>query len=255
MANRTVDELFRVRVEDQIGTIPVWYRTLSDVEVQAREQYALLARAKLAKALRDPESDDALRREQYLVDATAGDLYQLLADRRRQELQREAAEHIQGDLIPLPDQATPEEILEVWEAREAQAKRLQKERDAFVQQGLAEQHAETPREDLVKHARRAYDELQVTGAHSVAWNRYTLYAGLYKDAACQKRYFLTPEMVGELSLEARNLLLANYFRELGQISSLDLQYFLSTGAWRASSKPSTGSVETPETILSVRPAS
>lgn len=246
MGGATIDDLFRVTFTESFNGVELTFRALSETDIQARDEYALLARARKRKSLRDPDSDDHLRYLEWLEGADDDSLKQALVGRERAELFRRALLDIQEQLIPMPDDADEQEKLETLAARDAEEKRVSTARATFVEEGTKKYEAvisDLAHDALYQKARSAVFDTQTAVAYQRAFNRYTLYAVTFEDAYCQSRYFKSPEAVGELTLDKQAQMLNRYYQELGRIQERDLRFLSQTEGSPDSAKPLNGRVQ------------
>lgn len=242
----TLDDLFRVRFSTTFLGRELTLRALSDFDIQARDDFALRAVSTERKSLKDTASD-AYAAFDWLEDATDEQLRNVILAVEQSNAIRQSFLDIQPAILPFPDDADEQEKTDVLAGREAEAKRVEDERAKIVEKrvgAIREQVATLEHDALVKRAKQAQVEVQLNLARTRAFDCYTLYAAVFKDAACQERFFPAPTVVYEMQAEIRQQLVAQYYRELERVTSQDLKYFLSTGGSPASSKPSNGSTET-----------
>lgn len=242
----TLDDLFRVRFSTTFMGRELTLRALSDFDIQARDDFALRAVATERKTLKDPDSDGYAVFD-WLEDATDEQLRNVILAVEQSSTIRQSFLDIQPQIIPFPDDADEQEKTDVLAQREAEARRVEDERTKFVEKrvvSIREQAEQLGHDALVKRAKQAQVEVQLNLARARAFDCYTLYAAVFKDATCQERFFPAPAVVYEMQTEMRQQLVAQYYRELERVTSQDLKYFLSTGGSPASSKPSNGSTET-----------
>jgi len=253
-----LDDLFRVVMDVEVLGRKMYVRALSDFDVQARDEYALRASARARRSLSDSTSEDAQARLGWLDTATDEQLQKavgyLIEAVDQPELTRQVIRDIEPRMIPFPDGADDDEKADVLKQREDEIKRVEKERLAFIEQGLKERKAKTAtmtREQMIAFARQKQIELQARLESVRAFDSYTIYASCFLDENCHIRFCATPEIAGDLQIEVRSLMVGKYL-EVDSVNPLELKYFLSTGASRDGSKPANGSApassEAPEKL-------
>jgi len=248
----TLDHLFRNKVKVRLGEEELWMRTLSDLDLQARDEYSLLAMARRRRELEDPKT---IEHELYIAGlqhASDDELRAIILISSTAEFQREAWNEVKPVFYPFPDDATDEEKAEVLKKREEDQKRMEQERLDYVNQRISSLQASLrnlTREQLLELAKRKQLEQQSRLAALRAFQDYTVYASVFRDEACQSRRFSSPEEVSQLPGDPsgerkgiRDQLIQAYFHKVDIVSHLDLQYFLSTdGSARPTSRPKNSS--------------
>lgn len=243
----TVDDLFRVRTSIEVEGKSFYIRALSELEVQARNNYAAMQRAKLRRALQDNQSADYLSMVDWLDGAEDEQLRSVILFQLSGVYAREAAETIQPEIIPIPDGADAAEQDEVAGSRKNELERVNTARQKQVDDRLAALNKELeaqPNEVLLKRARKSVVESNLFNRWVFAFESYTLHCAVYTDPQYAKPLFLTPESSGEFTGKARQTLLNQYVGEMNRLSTLDLKYFLSTAPSADTLKPSSGAVAT-----------
>jgi hypothetical protein len=221
----------------------IWLRAMSELDLQARDEYALLALANRRKELEDPESRANAMYLSWMPAATDEQLRNIILSACQSDLARQAALEIQPRLIPIPDDATEDEKVDILRQRDAEMERVIADRRKFIEDGVRAKQAEIEtidREGLLALARQKQIELQSRLESIRAFESYTIYATCFLDEGCQTRLVNSPEQAGELPPDARTSLIVSY-AELDRISQMDLKYFLLTDGSQDSSKPETDS--------------
>lgn len=147
-ASISMDDLFQVRQETEIGGKKVSVRALSDLERQLASRKALEESARKEKELKTDGSPDNLAAIATIEWGTDETLKDSLAIYKQSDAWREAIKEIQPNFIPFPDKATDEEQREVLIAREAELKRAHEARQAY-----AEKYIEKYKKDVAKLTR------------------------------------------------------------------------------------------------------
>ena len=243
----TLDSLFLSSAEIELGNTKLYLRALSDFDLQARDEYALLALAKKNKELSDPASNDYLRYLGWTDAATDEQLQDMVLRVASYDFQRQALSDIQPKLIPMPDDATDEERADILTKREEESVATQEARKDSVKaknDALSEELKLLDHWKLLARARRSQANFQERDAYIRAVEQYTLYAICFKDSACKERLFSKPDDVSESTTPpARQAIMTRFSENLDKLSALDLKYFLSTGGSETSSKPPNGTTE------------
>lgn len=118
-----LDEFFRVSKDVELpdGKV-VTVRVLSDIDTQARSDYALSEQAKMVELLKDSTSDVYKTRIAILGDSATESLIDIVCDIKRMDYVREAYDLHRTDFYVFPDNATDEEKVNVLQ-RQAQHER------------------------------------------------------------------------------------------------------------------------------------
>jgi hypothetical protein len=112
-----LDEFLRVYKDFDLpsntGKQTVRVRVLSDLELNARRDYALAESSRITYLLKDTASDLYRTKIGPLEDAAQESLIDILADARRTEFAREALDVYRLNFFPNPDNPTEEELIGV----------------------------------------------------------------------------------------------------------------------------------------------
>jgi hypothetical protein len=242
-----LDNLFRVKEKVDVLGMAVWVRTLSDFDLHARDEHALLASAGKRNALEDPHTPDYDSRIRWLhstTDEQLGRAVMYLIDAvDTAELTRQAIEEIQPDLIPFPDKADDKERADVLKQREQGIARVEAERRAYIDAHLKERKQAVegkPRETLLAIAKSKQIELLCRTESMRAFDSYTIFACAFTDEACETRLCESPQASEQLSPEARKMLTFHY-AEVDSINPFALKSGSLTDDSLAGSKPSNDS--------------
>lgn len=237
-----LDDLFRVVAEVNVRGRILWIRALSDFDIQARDQFALLKSAQKRKRLRDPNSNDYVATLEWLETAPDEELRSSLILMKSSELTRNSVMDIRVKIIAMPDKPTEEERLDIIDKREKEAERVNSERLAYIKARLDEYKEslkDLAHDDLLKRTRENQTLFSIQAESIRSYESYTIYAGYFTDRECLHHYLESPDDSTKLASNIRAQLVNLYYKEMDRVSQLDLQYFLSTGGSTASSKPST----------------
>lgn len=180
-----LDDLFRV-VDD--FTLPggrvVAIRVLSDSELKIRDEEASRASAAVAREFANVKSKTyknvVLPLEQEADDDT---LRSLLVSIRGTEHRLEAVAMFPLDVIPLPDNASEEEIAEVEDARENDVKYVEETRTEHIKkrvEAYEESLEELDREALITRMRPAVSVPYSMSARQQAFVDWTIYLSTEK---------------------------------------------------------------------------
>jgi len=131
-ASITMDDLFQVRQETEIGGKKVSVRALSDLERQLASRKALEESAKKEKELKTDGSPDNLAAFATLDRGEDDTLKASLAIYKQNDAWREAIDKVQPEFIPFPDKATDEERRSVMLRRDEEIKRSTEARKTYV---------------------------------------------------------------------------------------------------------------------------
>ncbi len=154
-----LDEFLRVSQEVELPSgEKVTLRVLSDLEMNARRDYALNEVVRVSNQLKDPESDLYKTKIAPLGDSSMESLIDLMAQGRMYELEREARELYKIDFAPAPDEPTLLEEVATENKQSSIEMQVYKDRTKYIVEGLAAYRAkvaELPKETMMKelHAR------------------------------------------------------------------------------------------------------
>ncbi len=229
----TLDDLFREQSEIEVKGRTLYIRAFSDIDLQARDEFAQREQSKLRRKLQDRDSDEYLTHLDWIEAADDADLLRAaVLSYDALVFARQAASEIQPTIFPIPDEADESERDDVLRLREEEIAKTNTARDEFVTKRIEERREELKDKDLdalKKLTRTAIVNTQLWSLRNRLLEAYTIYAGVFDDAACTKRYVPTPHAALDLPPDVRQTILARYFDELERVSALDLKYFLSTG--------------------------
>jgi hypothetical protein len=158
MQEITLDRLFRATKQVDIAESKLTVRALTDVERNMVFRSANLARAKMARKLDNPESDEALTHFGIIHELNDQDIRQVIRVYQNREAHREAQDSIKLSFVPFPDEATPDETDKVILRREDNVKKMQADRDKFVTDWMAsveKRITEAARPELLAEYRKA----------------------------------------------------------------------------------------------------
>jgi hypothetical protein len=225
-----LDEFFRVcddNVELPSGE-KVSVRVLSDVEIQARAEYAISEQLKVSDLLRDPTSEMYRLKILPLLDATDEGLVDTLAEVRRVDLAREANETIPMDFFPYPDDATEDEKLDTLRRQREHESNVYSTRARYIvdnEMAYRKKVAELPRETLVMNAKSVASRLYVIKAQIDAELYYTV-ATAFSTLDGKKRW--TIEQVKNLPGKVLDFLMSKY-QEIDRTDPWELTKSLAAG--------------------------
>ena len=154
-----LDEFLRVSQEVELPSgEKVILRVLSDLEMNARRDYALNEALRVSDELKNTESDLYKTKILPLQDAALDSLIELMAQGRLHELDREARDRYKLDFIPTPDDPTLEEEIKTERKQTEVEMQVYKDRAQYIINGINDYRkkvAELPRETMLKelHAR------------------------------------------------------------------------------------------------------
>ena len=132
-----LDKLFRTTTDVELpGGRTVSVRVLSDPDMRVRDDMAQRAFRRVARAFRDEEGDEYINNVAPLDDANDDSLRSLLVALHSVIVRQEAVREIRPTVIPEPEGAAPDEKIEVEDRRDAEDKRVQKERVAHIEARL-----------------------------------------------------------------------------------------------------------------------
>jgi len=226
------EDLFVVKKKINIGEAELTFRVLSDLALQDRDEYAMLAMARRRRELDDPNSNAHELYIKGLEVAPDDELRGIVLLATQTDLQREAIRTIQQAPLPFPDNASDEEKADIVAKREAEPQRVLDEQNAFVTTRIEEfskSIKDLNHDELVKMAKQKQFEQQARLVSIRAFQDFTVYASVFEDWECTKRYFAKPLQVSELPTEARAAFVIAYFNQVDVISPLDLQRRFMTG--------------------------
>ena len=153
-ADLRLDEFLRIQKDVELpnGEI-VTVRVLSDLELNARRDYALSESVRVTEALKNPESELYRTKIAPLVDAGKDSLIDVLADAWRMELARQALDVYRVDFFPYPDNASDQEMIDARMKQAEHEKEIQTQRAEYIIKGEAsyrEKMSAMPFEAIVK---------------------------------------------------------------------------------------------------------
>ena len=132
-----LDKLFRTTTDVKLpGGSEVSVRVLSDPDMRVRDDMSHRAYRRVANAFRDEESEEYINNVAPLEDANDDSLRSLLVAMHSVTVRHEAVREIRPTVIPGPEDATPDEKIEVADRRDDEDKRVQKERVAHIEARL-----------------------------------------------------------------------------------------------------------------------
>lgn len=221
-----LDEFFRVNTEVELPARKgkkekIIVRTLSDVEMQARSDYALSEQARVYAETQNPESDIYKANIAPLEQASDEILINAMADILRVDSIREANELFRIDFYPYPDNATDEEKRETLDRQKKHEEDIYGQRLRLVasREESARKHwADLSHDVLLKNARAAVTRLYPFKASVEAELYFTI------SRACETldgNPKWTIEQVKKLSGKMVDSLMAKY-REVDAIDPWEL---------------------------------
>lgn len=213
-----LDEFMRVSQDVALpsGEI-VTVRVLSDLELNARRDYALSESVRMAEELKNPNSELYRLKIAPLVDAGAQSLIDVLAEARRLELAREAVDVYRFDFFPYPDNATDQEMIDVRIKQAAHEQEQLAKRTEHIVKGEAayrEKMAALPFETLVKETQSR--AVQVYSA-SVANDSDTYYTVWCATEVGGHKKWHTPEEIKQLPYKVIDFL----YKEYRKVDAID----------------------------------
>lgn len=225
-----------LRVSKDVGfpkpdgtTEKVTVKVLSDLAMNAKQEYITAARTKMTMALRDPQSEEYQKKLSSLEASTRQELTSLLLQSFQTELTRQAQDLFRVDFLPLPDDPaappTPEEVTENRIRQKEHEDSIYAARAKYVIDGLtrqSEKYDGMSDEALLKEVRAQSSNLFSTLAGMDADNIYTIYAACRVDG--KPKWSL--DEVRELPERVINKLLAVY-QEVDSVDPWELTKSLS----------------------------
>ena len=154
-----LDEFLRVSEDIELPSgEKVTLRVLSDLEMNAKRDYALNEVVRVSEQLKDVTSDLYKTKIAPLGDSSLESLIDLMAQGRMYELEREARELYKVDFVPTPEDPTLEEEVSTEKKQSAFEIRVYSDRAKYIMDGLSAYRAkvsELPKETMLKelHAR------------------------------------------------------------------------------------------------------
>lgn len=132
-----LDDLFRTTKDVELpGGRTISVRVLSDPEIRVRDNQSQRAYQQVARAFRNKESEEYIQNVAPLEDAEDESLRALLVAMHAVTVRHEAVREIRPTVIPEPEGAMPDELLDVEDRRAAEDKRVYEERVAHVEARL-----------------------------------------------------------------------------------------------------------------------
>lgn len=238
-----LDDLFREQSQIEVRGRTLYIRAFSDVDMQARDDYALRETAKYRRKLADPNSDEYLTHLDW-IDAADDDLLRAaILSFEESSFKRQAIAEITPRIIPIPDDADEQEKAETLSQREAELKATDEKRAVWVKQQTDAKRTELESKDsaeLKTLAKRTVTNLQLWMQRIRLFDAYTLYAAVYADPQYKNKFVATPPDAFELPAEVRTAILEKYYGEMEKVTAMDLKYFLLTDGSPDTSNPSNG---------------
>jgi hypothetical protein len=210
-----IDEFLRVYEEVELpNSRTVRVRTLSDLEQSAKQAYMLECSVNTTEALQDQESKEYKTQIAPIRHWQREAMYDVLASVRRTTWRQEAERTYRLDIIPVPDNPTDQEKIEVEQRQRAHEKDTITKRIKYA--GDAEFSfraalADKPLEDLIKEAQASAVFLYAYNASYQAGVVFTIWAST-------KPTWKSVEEVGELPPNIKSFLWAEYER----VDSMDV---------------------------------
>lgn len=129
-----MDDLFRTVIDVKLpGGRTVSVRVLSDPEIRVRDNNSQRAYQRVARAFRDKESEEYIHNVAPLEDAEDDSLRSLLVAMHAVTVRHEAVREIRPTVIPEPEGAMPDELVEVEDRRAEEDKRVLDKRVAHIE--------------------------------------------------------------------------------------------------------------------------
>lgn len=216
----TLDDMMRVTHDEDVVTrgrkVHYWFRTLSAVEADARQDVASAAARSMYRRLKDQNSVEYMRYMQELYELPRAEIEELvLALNTSLVLKRAAEREIhQNDYPEPPDNPLLSEVIEAEEANEEIEQEVQTARAKWVEdeaEKYRQELAALPVEALMEEAKRLKTDQIANAAYSDAYVNCSLYYGVFKDKARRQRKFASPEEVGMCDPGLRSVLRSTYF--------------------------------------------
>lgn len=210
-ADLRLDEFMRIQKDVELpnGEI-VTVRVLSDLELNARRDYALSESVRVTEALKNPDSDLYHTKIAPLVDAGKDSLIDVLAEARRMEIARDAMDLYRIDFFPYPDNATEQEMVEARIRQSAHEQEVQKQRTEYIIKGEAayrEKMNALPFETLVKETQSRAVQVYSASVASDSEIYYTIWCSV--EVGGHKKWH-TPEEVKQLPSKVIDFLYKAY---------------------------------------------
>ena len=231
-----LDDFFRVQTTVVLpGNRQATVRTLSEPEVQSRDQQAALAALRRRRLLDQAEGEERLLLQEEIAQLPLAQVIDVLGIYRQNRMALELRVQSNPETIILPDEASPQEREQVLIQREAALKswleqitRQSTEAGETERARWREQDEATVRAEMLQQ--RIEIEAQIAYGH--CFENYTLYYGVQRGRG--KRWFASPEETEQLASVGRNQLLAAY-NEVSGVDPWDMQNFFGTDGSTAAS--------------------
>ena len=210
-ADLRLDDFLRVSKDVDLpnGEI-VTVRVLSDLELNARRDYALSESIRITEQLKNPDSELYKTKIAPLVDAGAQSLIDVLAEARRMELAREAMDVYRMDFFPYPENATEQEQVDARMKQAEHEKEVRTLRTEYIIKGEAAYRLrmeELPFEALVKETQSRAVQVYSSSVANDAEIYYTVWCAT--EVGSHKKWH-APEEIKQLPAKVINFLYAAY---------------------------------------------
>ena len=227
-----LDEFLRVSQEVELPSgEKVILRVLSDLEMNARRDYALNEALRVSDELKNPESDLYKTKILSLQDAALDSLIELMAQGRLHELDREARDRYKLDFIPTPDDPALEEEIKTDRKQTEVEMQVYKDRAQYIINGIndyCKKVAELPRETMLKELHARAIQAYSYSASMDAEEYYTVWCATENGDDKHTKRWKTIEHVRQLPLKVIDRLYTLY-KELDAIDPWALTKSESTG--------------------------
>ena len=195
----------------------VTVRVLSDLELNAKRDYALAESVRVTEQLKNPESELYKMKIGPLVDAGKDALVSILVDARRIELAREANDVYRMNFFPFPDNATEQERVDIMLKQKQHEQEVYQQRAQHIIEGekaYREQISELPFETIVKETQARAIQVYSVSVSSDADLYYAIWCATEtKDG---KKRWESPEVIANLPMKVINFL-RDVYREVDAI--------------------------------------
>ena len=217
MGDIRLDDFMRVSTEiDLPDQSKATLRVLSDIELNARRNYALAESVKITEQLKNPESELYGLKIKPVEDFTLDSLLGIVSEDRVQELIREAKDFYRVDFKPEPERPSDKELVENRVEQAKHEKEVAEAQAKHVLTGLTDYRQkfnELPRETQIKEVQSRAVWVYAASSAQDAEVYYTLWCAVERDG---EKVWESPEEVMKLDRRVITKLYQQY-KELDAI--------------------------------------
>ena len=229
MGDIRLDDFMRVSTDIDLpdGSKAI-LRVLSDIELNARRNYALAESVRITEQLKNPESELYGLKIKPVEDFTLDSLLGIVSEDRVQELIREAKDFYRVDFKPEPERPSDKELVENRVEQAKHEKEVAEAQAKHVLTGLTayrKKFNELPRETQIKEVQSRAVWVYAASSAQDAEVYYTLWCAVERDG---EKVWESPEEVMKLDRRVITKLYQQY-KELDAIDPWAITKSISKG--------------------------